>query len=90
MRRLVRYGLRRQYYVISGCAPVRLARLSLWSANVGLSSLDWWLCGASLCSPFSNFRSGMPETGSTCDGDRFAERVSRVTRDLGASVWTTL
>ena len=28
--------------------------------------------GASLCSPFSNFRFGVPETGSICDGDRFA------------------
>jgi hypothetical protein len=36
--------------------PVRLARPSLWSANSGISGLDWWLYGASLCSPFSNFR----------------------------------
>ena len=28
---------------------------------------------ASLCSPFSNFRFGMPKTGSIWDGDRFAE-----------------
>ncbi|MFZ2075861.1 MAG: hypothetical protein WAV38_04255, partial [Xanthobacteraceae bacterium] len=44
--------------------PVRLARPSLWSAKSGISGLDWWLYGASLCSPFSNFRFRMPETGS--------------------------
>jgi hypothetical protein len=52
---------------------VRQARPSLRSANSGLSALDWWLCGASPCSPFSNFRFGTPETGSISDGDRFAE-----------------
>jgi hypothetical protein len=32
------------------------------------------LCGgAGLCSPFINFRFGVAETGSTSDGDRFAE-----------------
>jgi len=61
---------------------VTLARPSLWRANSGLSALNWWLCGASLCSPFSNFRFGMPETGSIYDGDRFvgpAYRESRAT-----------
>jgi hypothetical protein len=33
-----------------------------------------WVSGASLCSPFSNFLLGVPETGSICDRDRFAER----------------
>jgi hypothetical protein len=47
---------------------VGLARPSLWPANSGLSALDWWLCGASLRSPFSNFRFGIPETGSIWDG----------------------
>jgi hypothetical protein len=47
-----------------------LVRPSLWPANSGLSALDWWLCGARLWSPFSNFRFGIPETGSICDGDR--------------------
>jgi hypothetical protein len=46
---------------------------AFWPANSGLSVLDWWLCSASLRSPFSNFRFGIPETGSICDGDRFAE-----------------
>jgi len=31
-------------------------------------------CHASLCPPFSNFRFGMPQTGSTMDEDRFAGR----------------
>ena len=29
---------------------------------------------------FSNFCFGMPETGSICDGDRFAESISRLHR----------
>ena len=45
---------------------VRLARPSLWPANSRLSALDWWLCGTSLRSPFSNFRFGIPETGPIC------------------------
>jgi hypothetical protein len=55
---------------------VMLACPSLWLANSGLSALDCWLCGASLCSLFSNFRFGIRETGSICDGDRFAEPTS--------------
>ena len=35
--------------------------------------LDRWFSGASLCSPFSNFRFDLPETGSVCDRDRLAE-----------------
>ena len=56
---------------------VRLARPSLWPANSGISPLDWWLCGASLRLPFSNCRFGKLETGSICDGDRFAASISR-------------
>jgi len=52
---------------------VRPARPSLWSVNSAFSGQDRWLCGASLCSAFSNFRFGMPETGPICDGDRFVE-----------------
>jgi hypothetical protein len=52
-------------------------RRSLWSANSGISGPDWRLGGASLYSPLSNFRFGMPETGSICDGDRFAEPACR-------------
>ena len=48
--------------VLPTLTRVMLARPSLWRANSGLSGLDWWLCGASLCPPFSNFRFGMPET----------------------------
>jgi hypothetical protein len=54
--------------LVSTFLRVRLARPSLWPANSGLSALDWWLCGASLRSPFSNFRFGIPETGSIWDG----------------------
>jgi hypothetical protein len=43
---------------------VRLVRRSLWSANSGLLGLDRWLCGASLCSPFSNFSFGIPRQGA--------------------------
>ena len=59
-------------------SPVRLARRSLKPVNSGISGADWWLCQASLCSPFSNFRFGVPETGSICDGDRFAELIRRI------------
>src|SRR6266404_7453354 len=39
-----------------------------------------WIRGfaAQVCSPFSYFRFGVPETGSTWDRDRFAEKVSPV------------
>jgi hypothetical protein len=63
-----------------------LARPSLWLANSGISPLDWWLCGGSLRSPFSNFRFGIPETGSICDGDRFAESISRLHRRQGGKM----
>ena len=36
--------------------------------------------------PFSNFRFGMPETGSICDGDRFAESISRLHRRQGGKM----
>ena len=35
--------------------------------------------GAGLCAPFSNFHFGAPQTGSTVDRDRFAERPSGAT-----------
>jgi len=51
-----------------------------WRARVSgrhfsrFSVLDRWVSRAGLCSPFSYFRFGVTETGSTCDRDRFAER----------------
>src|ERR1700730_12612260 len=36
--------------------------------------------GAGLCSPFSNFRFGVLQTGSIADGDRFAGRPSGIRR----------
>ena len=33
-----------------------------------------------------NFRLGMPETGSICDGDRFAELISRLHRRQGGNM----
>ena len=60
------------------CENRRHSRGLGWRAGVsgrqilGMSGEDWWLCGASLRSPFSNFRFGMRETGSMCGGDRFA------------------
>src|SRR4029077_8863581 len=42
------------HYAFSGCVRPAdipagwLARPSLWSANSGISGLDWWLYGASL------------------------------------------
>ena len=44
------------------------------------------LAAPSLCYPFSNFRFGMPETGSICDGDRFAELISRLHRRQGGKM----
>lgn len=38
--------------------------------------------GAGLCSSFSNFRFGVPETGSIGDGDWFATRVSAVEHNM--------
>ena len=35
--------------------------------------MDRWFSGASLCSPFSNFRFDLPEPGSEFDRDRLAE-----------------
>ena len=58
----------------------------LGSANSEISGPDWRLGGASLCYPFSNFRFGMPETGSICDGDRFAELISRLHRRQGGKM----
>ena len=66
------------------CENRRHSRGLGWRARVsGWQILEFrlwtrWLCGASLRSPFSNFRFGMPETGSICDGDRFAESISRL------------
>jgi hypothetical protein len=54
--------------------------------TTGISPLDWWLCGASLRSPFANFRFGIPETGSIWDGDRFAESISRLHRRQGGKM----
>jgi hypothetical protein len=77
-------------YSISGCARTAdipagwLARPSLWPANSGISGPDWRPGGASLCSPFSNFRFGTPETGPIGDGDRFCgagEAQAAITRE---------
>jgi len=48
------------------------------AGKFGLSALDWCLCGASLRSPFSNFRFGMFETGSICDGGPVCEARRRI------------
>jgi hypothetical protein len=45
----------------------------LYLAISELSVLDSWILCAGLCSPIFNFRFGVPETGSICDRDRFAE-----------------
>ena len=61
----------------------RLTHRSLWSTNSRLSGLDQWLGGPGLCSLFSNFRFGMRETGSICDGDRFVEPNIACQADVG-------
>ena len=48
-------------------------RPSLWSAISRVSVLNRWVSGPSLRSPFSNFRFGVPETGSICGRDWFAD-----------------
>jgi hypothetical protein len=47
---------------------------------LGFQGEEWWICGASLCSPFSNFRFGTPETGSIYDGDKLidADAIGRM------------
>jgi hypothetical protein len=52
---------------------VKVQRPSLCPAIFRLSVQDRWDSGASLCSPFSNFRFGVTETGSICDRNWFAE-----------------
>ena len=52
---------------------VRLVRPSLWSAISRVSVLNRWVSGPSLRSPFSNFRFGVPQTGSICGRDWFAD-----------------
>jgi hypothetical protein len=59
---------------------VRLARPSLWSVIFGISALAGKVSGAGLCSPFSNFRLAVAETGSIADRDRFAGRPSGIRR----------
>src|ERR1700674_4021281 len=53
---------------------------SLWPAICGISALKARVSGAGLCSPFSNFRLAVAETGSIADRDRFAECPSGIRR----------
>ena len=53
---------------------------SLWSVIFRISVRAGRVLGAGLWSPFSNFRFGMPETGSIYDGDRFVEPAYRESR----------
>jgi hypothetical protein len=49
--------------------------------------LDRWVTGPSLCSPFSNFRFGVPQTGSICGRDWFADpRASAHSRQRATEV----
>ena len=45
---------------------------SLWPVICGISALNGRVSIAGLCSPFSNFRFGVLQTGSIADRDRFA------------------
>src|SRR5438132_4065711 len=49
------------------------------------SVLDRWVSGASLCSPFSYFRFGVPETGSITTETGSQSRTSCVERDVGVN-----
>src|ERR1700731_1538934 len=60
----------------SPCASALLMR----TAICGISALKGRVSGAGLCSPFSNFRLAVAETGSIADRDRFAGRTSGIRR----------
>src|SRR3984893_14072656 len=53
-------------------------RAPVWSVIFGISALAGKVSGAGLCSPFSNFRLAVAETGSIADRDRFAGRPSGI------------
>src|SRR6478736_5513967 len=53
---------------------------SLWSVIFRISVRAGRVLGAGLCSPFSNFRLAVAETGSIADRDRFAECPSGIRR----------
>jgi len=72
------------------CENRRHSRGLAWRAGVSLAGKFWnfasGLVALRLRSPFSNFRFGIPETGSICDGDRFAESISRLHRRQGGKM----
>src|SRR3984893_16425714 len=63
----------------SPCASALLMRTAICC----ISALKGRVSGAGLCSPFSNFRLAVAETGSIADRDRFAECPSGIGRAAG-------